>query len=166
MVNVTSICYAGSVAGKIETLEQVAIPYNDRIETGDTRQYRIPYCFDEGFPVRSVTATALVRGAGGISTYLCTNTMLRNGECYRSVATETSLSHYDASGSKANTITVEVMRTDYGPINLLILAQGAWKQQVDYSLVTKLRTPENDSRRLQVYKTILDNIKLQKRDEL
>lgn len=130
----------------IETLEQVAVPYLSDLVTGQTGQYKIPYCFEGAAVYRKVTTTTLVpdsddAGAGGVASFFCTNAMMHNDECYRSVSKRKGSSFYDPSGAKINTVSPKVKLEEYGPVYILVLAQGDWQKEIKFTITAKLKNP-------------------------
>jgi len=137
----------------IQTLEQISIPFVDALRSGDTGQYRVPICFEDTYDQRSLTVTTLVSEAvneapGGVASFLCTSSMMRNKICWRSSATNRGIKFFDPSGGKQNTVTTTVPKEEYGSIYLLVLAQGNYRENVEFTITTKLRSPHKDTLKL------------------
>lgn len=137
----------------IETLEQVAIPLTAKLTSGDTGQYKIPFCFEDTYDQRSLTLTTLVPETvdelpGGVASFLCTDTMMNSGICYRAVVTNRGTKFYDSSGAKVNAVIPTIPKAEYGPVYLLVLAQGNYHDKVEFTITTKLRNPSGDELKL------------------
>jgi len=137
----------------ITTLEQVAVPLTDKLTSGDTGQYKIPFCFEDTYDQRTLTVTTLVpesvnEAPGGVASFLCTSAMLKNNICWRSSVTQRGVQFYDPSGAKVNAVTPTVPKAEYGPVHLLVLAQGNYHDKVEFTVTTKLRNPSTDNLKL------------------
>jgi len=138
---------------KIITLDQVAVPLADKLTAGDSGQYKIPFCFEDTYDQRSLAVTTLVpesinEAPGGVASFLCTSSMIKVDTCWRSVVTKRGGQFYDPSGAKVNAVTPTIPKAEYGPLYLLVLAQGNYHDKVDFTITTKLRSPPTDSLKL------------------
>ena len=77
-------------SGVQTNLQSTTTPNLKTWSPGDTGQYKIPFCFEDTYDQRSLTLTTLVpetlhEAPGGVASFLCTDTMMNSGICYRAV---------------------------------------------------------------------------------
>ena len=77
-------------SGVQTNLQSTTTPNLKTLSPGDTGQYKIPFCFEDSYDQRSLTLTTLVpeslhEAPGGVASFLCTDTMMNSGICYRAV---------------------------------------------------------------------------------
>ncbi|KAL5269185.1 hypothetical protein ACHWQZ_G002869 [Mnemiopsis leidyi] len=134
----------GNIA--IETLEQVTQPFIDVLSSGETGQYKIPFCLEDKYEERSLTITTRVRetvneAPGGVASFICTSSMMQDGLCWRSKAIDRGPNFFDTSGAKVISDSPRIPRREFGPVFLLVLVQGNYQERVEFSITTKLRNP-------------------------
>ena len=137
-----------AVDSGIVTMEQMALPHHAVLTTMKTAQFKVPFCFESRYGRRGVTGTVTVLSTddptvatGGAATFFCTSGMMHHDECFRAVVKRRGSEFYDASGYMINTVTPVVVREEYGPVYLLVLAQGGYGKDVAFTITTKLLHP-------------------------
>ncbi|KAL5271786.1 hypothetical protein ACHWQZ_G000098 [Mnemiopsis leidyi] len=142
-----STCLDESV--DVMTMEQYTHPLTDDLISEETGQYKIPLCFENSYHHRTLTVTTWVPEAvneapGGTASFLCTSPMIKEGICWRSIPIQRGVDFFDPSGAKVNSITPTITRAEFGPIYLLVLAQGNWRDRVQFTITTKLKNLSED----------------------